>query len=265
MIRLNFDETLKKCESPGCVRCSMYDKVLTDATHRLEDMYQLETNNHDLQRIKNSLKKNIPTNSSQKPEVFYLNGLTVMPWWTSSFHFAGDVEKLENNFKMICEEFYKVNSNPCALWKVNNTPDGQWKVLHLVNQGKVQRNMVDLCPNTFNIVSSLPSVMTENVFANIAFSVIEPGTVITEHYGPTNIRLRCHLGLVTPKSCRLCVAGSCSQWRQGACLLFDDAHLHSVVHEGDQDQWRAVLIVDLWHPNVTRSERSIINKIFKLD
>ncbi|XP_033749026.1 aspartate beta-hydroxylase domain-containing protein 2-like [Pecten maximus] len=189
-----------------------------------------------------------------------------MQWWTSNFHFTTDVGKLEDNFRTICQEFHNVNSNSRALWKVNKTPNGQWKVLHLVNQGKVERNMVDLCPNTFNIVSSLPSLMEENVFANVAFSVIEPGTVITEHYGPTNIRLRCHLGLVTPKSCHLRVAGSCCQWRQGACLLFDDSHLHSVVHEGeDPNQWRAVLIVDLWHPNVTTAERSIINTIFKSD
>ncbi|XP_069135509.1 aspartate beta-hydroxylase domain-containing protein 2-like [Argopecten irradians] len=272
------NDTFKKCESPGCVRCTLYDKVLANAKTHIEE-YQQSTNKRndiqrekespneqDIQRIRGSLQKQIPDGSAQKPEVFYLHGLTIMPWWTSNFNFSTDVKILEDNFGTIFQEFCHVNLDSNALWKVNNTPNGQWKVLHLVNQGVLQRNMVDLCPTTFDIVSSLPSVMTKNVFANIAFSVIEPGTVITEHYGPTNIRLRCHLGLVTPKSCSLCVAGSYSQWKKGECLLFDDSYLHSVVNEGeDTDQWRAVLIVDLWHPHVTLAERTILNNIFKPD
>ncbi|OWF42266.1 aspartate beta-hydroxylase domain-containing protein 2-like [Mizuhopecten yessoensis] len=265
MTRPDSSIKFKKCESPGCVRCNLYDEVLTDAADRLEKLCQHSTDkqdlHQDLKRIKNSFKTNIPTRSEQKPEVFYLHGLTAMPWWTSSFHFATDVKILEDNFNVICQEFFQVNSDSRAFWKVNSTPNGQWKVLHLVNQGKVQRDMVDLCPKTFDIASSLQSLMTKNVFANVAFSVIEPGTVITEHYGPTNTRLRCHLGLVTPSSCHLCVAGSCCDWRRGECLLFDDSHLHSVVHEGDQ--WRAVFMVDLWHPHVTRPERSAIDIIFK--
>lgn len=190
----NSNDHLKKCESPGCVRCNLYGKVLADATERLRNLCQQDTNSMELQRIHNSFGRSVPKDTRQKPGVFRLENLTAMPWWTANFHFVSDTEKLEGNYTTILAEFWRIKTDSRAVWKVNNTPSGQWKVLHLINQGKIQRDNVDICAETFKIVSSLPSVMTENVFANVAFSIIEAGTVITEHYGPTNIRLRCHLG-----------------------------------------------------------------------
>ena len=36
--------------------------------------------------------------------------------------------------------------------------------------------------------------MKGNLFGNVAFSVVESGTTIAPHHGPSNIRIRCHLG-----------------------------------------------------------------------
>ena len=45
--------------------------------------------------------------------------------------------------------------------------------------------------------------------------------------------------------------------------MFDDSFLHSVSHSGEEtDDFRAVLIVDIWHPDLTREERDILDIIF---
>ena len=51
------------------------------------------------------------------------------------------------------------------------------------------------CPKTLDLVENcLENVMKECVFGNVFFSVVEGGTCITEHCGPANVRVRCHLG-----------------------------------------------------------------------
>ena len=73
-----------------------------------------------------------------------------------------------------------------------------------------------------------------------------PGTHIAAHCGPSNYRLRLHLGLSVPRGCRIRVGDEVREWRAGECLIFDDSFEHEVWHDGSGD--RIVLIVDAWHP-----------------
>jgi aspartyl/asparaginyl beta-hydroxylase (cupin superfamily) len=76
---------------------------------------------------------------------------------------------------------------------------------------------------------------------------------IEPHTGPTNMRLRCHLGINIPAGdCGLKVGGETRHWQEGRCLVFDDALRHESWN--DTDQPRIVLIVDVWHPDLTPSE-----------
>ncbi len=50
------------------------------------------------------------------------------------------------------------------------------------------------CPRAWRVLGQLRTFIANNVFGNACFSVLSPGAMITEHYGPTNVRLRCHLG-----------------------------------------------------------------------
>uniref|UniRef100_A0A8C9P2C4 Aspartyl/asparaginy/proline hydroxylase domain-containing protein n=1 Tax=Spermophilus dauricus TaxID=99837 RepID=A0A8C9P2C4_SPEDA len=120
-----------------------------------------------------------------------------------------------------------------------------------------------MCPRTYRLLGSLRTCIGNNVFGNACISVLSPGTVITEHYGPTNIRIRCHLGLKTPSGCELVVGGEPQCWAEGRCLLFDDSFLHTAFHEGSaEDGPRVVFMVDLWHPNVAAAERQALDFIF---
>lgn len=58
---------------------------------------------------------------------------------------------------------------------------------------------------TSNIIETPDTIMIMNIF-QVKFSVMHPGTHIWPHTGPTNCRLRAHLGLVIPESVAIRVA-----------------------------------------------------------
>lgn len=121
----------------------------------------------------------------------------------------------------------------------------------------------------------------------VKFSVVEPNTHIWPHCGPTNCRLRAHLGLVVPdggvsirvagevrfvfervgRHARARAMGNCCvkmgimdvvyrTWKEGEVMVFDDSFEHEVWHNGTS--LRLVLIVDVWHPELRIEERETL-------
>ena len=80
------------------------------------------------------------------------------------------------------------------------------------------------------------------------FSRLVAGSHIGAHCGPSNLRLRVHLGLLVPEGTRIRVGDEVRAWREGECLVFDDSYEHEVWHDGAGD--RIVLICDMWHPDL---------------
>lgn len=87
------------------------------------------------------------------------------------------------------------------------------------------------------------------------------------HYGPTNKKLRCFLPLFVPdtphsssesssSSCWLEVDGQRIHLSNGECFVFDDSFYHEAANE-HPTQPRIVLIVDVWHPDLTNEEVNI--------
>ena len=91
------------------------------------------------------------------------------------------------------------------------------------------------------------------VLGSAYFSFMRPGTLLKAHCGPTNARLRCHLGLFVPGDCRLRVGEESREWREGELLVFDDSFEHEARVEGTEP--RLVLIVDVWHPELDTHEK----------
>ncbi len=76
---------------------------------------------------------------------------------------------------------------------------------------------------------------------------------------------RLHLGVLVPSNSSLrvgglgneyenaaantCTAPARKNWREGEVLVFDDSFEHEVFHDGIGP--RVVLIVDVWHPQLT--------------
>ena len=78
-----------------------------------------------------------------------------------------------------------------------------------------------------------------------------PGTKVWSHVGPTNTRLRLHLGLKVPKSNEklfLKVVNDTIHWTEGKAFIFDDSFEHEVEHNAESI--RMILIADFWHPDL---------------
>jgi len=95
----------------------------------------------------------------------------------------------------------------------------------------------------------------------VKFSVMYPGTHVHAHTGPTNCRLRAHLGLQVPPEGDVVmrVEQQEQRWTEGKFFVFDDSFEHEVWHRAETP--RLVLIVDVWHPDLTPEERSSLSAI----
>lgn len=73
---------------------------------------------------------------------------------------------------------------------------GDWRQLELFSRG-MRRPQCELTPLTCRLISNFqPAAGCSR--GQSKFSVMEPGTHVWPHCGPTNCRLRAHLGLVVP-------------------------------------------------------------------
>ncbi|XP_072014139.1 aspartate beta-hydroxylase domain-containing protein 2-like [Amphiura filiformis] len=283
-------EEFSKCNSPGCVRCTNYKSIKENLAKKLDDYLQtIIVDNVDeeniFERLKCSVEKgekagekhdehevqNLQDSQSilHNPTVFQLCGLSSKPWYERNEVCEQDVKLLENTFSTIWEEFTEVYEDflqgDTTGWLSNLVPTGQWSVFHLYNQGnKVISNCIR-CPNTARTLEKLGTFMCNIAFGNATFTVLQAGTHITEHYGPCNLRIRCHLGLQIPPCCSLTVAHQTKHWIEEGCLLFDDSYLHKAKHDGlEEDGPRIVFMVDLWHPEITEEEKSALKYLFTI-
>ena len=74
------------------------------------------------------------------------------------------------------------------------------------------------------------------------FSLLRPRTRLAAHCGPTNARLRAHLGIVVPEGdCEIICGGEARRWEEGKVIVFDDSFEHEVHNETDQARARAAM------------------------
>ena len=191
------DGEYDQCKSPNCVRCTTYASIKNKARKRLLLFIEKfpEAHINRVVRGVNDEKQQQPNIPAQKPNILHIPALEGCDWWTKE-HFKQDVQLLKENFQVILSEFLTVSRDLQKGWLRNSTPSGEWDVFHLINQGMVKEENCEKCPETKLVLDKLKMLMGNNVFGNACFSVLKPGTLITKHYGPCNVRIRCHLGTV---------------------------------------------------------------------
>jgi beta-hydroxylase len=132
--------------------------------------------------------------------------------------------------------------------------DAGWKIFPLVAYGLRSQPNIDLCPQTWRIVSAIPGLTTA------MFSILEPGKRIPPHRGPYNGVLRLHLGLIVPEPrerLEIRVGPERRHWQEGRALIFDDAYEHEAWNE--TAGLRVVLFVDFEKP--LRFPASVLNRL----
>lgn len=82
--------------------------------------------------------------------------------------------------------------------------------------------------------------------------------------GPTNTRVRIHLGLDLPPEgdFGLEVAGEARRWTAGRCLAFDDSFVHRAWNATDHPV--RILVVDVWHPEMSDHEATAMETFMRL-
>jgi hypothetical protein len=137
---------------------------------------------------------------------------------------------------------------------------GRWDVFPIYHMGE-RLPPAEHTPLTTKIVESLSLSSHIYPWSDVILSSHEPGTHLLPHYSVDSFRIRCHLGLRVPSGCWLRVAGQNFTWKEQEVLFFSDSYRHET-YNGSSFR-RIVLIVDLWHPELTNVEIEAITAGFR--
>lgn len=141
--------------------------------------------------------------------------------------------------------------------ELNNSP--RWSAFHLLKDGKPVQENLSRCPHTAALLAGAPQPDQPGRTPSAMFSLLKPGTRIPPHVGVSNARLVAHLPLIVPPDCGFRVANESRQWQPGKAWVFDDTIEHEAWN--NSDKLRVVLIFDIWHPQLSATERSMITEL----
>lgn len=144
---------------------------------------------------------------------------------------------------------------PLAQWKpLNRNPD--WTAIHLWRNGELVEANARHCQRTIKLLEHIPQPDIRGSGPNAMFSLLAPGTAIPPHVGVNNARLVCHLPLMVPDGCWFRVGAETRYWKRGEAFVFDDTIEHEALNPSAE--LRIVFIFDIWHPDLTETERAAV-------
>ena len=208
---------------------------------------------------------------------------------------AKAVELLESNAATIREEYLRVAPSLPSDYEAlqdhiapktgenkssndKTLHEGDWDWHTYMSRGNVQGDFVMKFPETSKILNDGLRGEENNYqlfegtpFGFGFFSNLGGVAKIEAHNAPTNLRLRIHLPIVVkdngvnpetglPK-CGIRVATSVRSYQQDQALVLDDSYDHEVWNDTQEN--RVVLLVDIWHPDVTQAEKEAVVDMFQ--
>uniref|UniRef100_A0A0A9ZHD0 Aspartyl/asparaginyl beta-hydroxylase n=1 Tax=Lygus hesperus TaxID=30085 RepID=A0A0A9ZHD0_LYGHE len=199
--------------------------------------------------------------SEYQRSLYNVDHLTARPWWTlKQTTYAEFFKMLETNWKVIRDEgLSAMKLKGLYQDEAENLRDvGDWKQFQLFARGNKYAENCKKTPVTCKLIGDF-SPARGCKRGQSKFSVMDGGTHVWPHCGPTNCRLRAHLGLVVPPGPAIRVADDTRKWVEGKVIVFDDSFEHEVWHNGTA--LRLVLIVDVWHPDLSPAEKATLSPI----
>jgi aspartate beta-hydroxylase len=180
-------------------------------------------------------------------------GLSSQRWYDSS-NFPV-CSALEANFSRLRKEILAL---PKEIFHSESEPiprTGAWTIYPILELGKKNLANAARLPTVDAIANQYGAIQT--LAGAIYVSKLAPGSTIAAHRGPTNTRVRCHLGIQVPTGdCAIEVAGDRLSWTTGKCLVLNDHLEHRVWNRTNLE--RIVLVVDIWHPELTDIEKTLL-------
>jgi tetratricopeptide (TPR) repeat protein len=197
-------------------------------------------------------------NSDNHPRMGFYPGLTARPWHDPSGFPI--VHALEQRYEAICREILALETTEFQSEIEGMSRTGNWDVFLFYERGRKNDENCSRCPVITGIIETHNTVRT---LAGLMYaSKTRPGTHIVPHQGPTNMRLRVHLGIKIPNGdCGLRVGNEIRRWQEGKYLVFDDYFEHESWNYTKEP--RIVLILDVWHPELSASELTFLQGLHR--
>ena len=197
-----------------------------------------------------AVQRGVWTHPQQRPSHF-IPGLRASPWWpTATYRW---VRRLLDGFATLREEGLSLlHSSGFDRYLSPALTEGSWSDVTLAMSGMRQPGAAR-APRSYALLASLGEEVLSMVSGSAYFSVLAPGSRLRPHCGPSNTRLRLHVGLSVSGNAGIRVGNESRHWREGEALLFDDSFEHEVWNEGDAP--RLIFIVDAWHPDLDTEQR----------
>jgi len=186
-------------------------------------------------------------------------------------HIASRWREIQKEASFIFEEGYYVGEGEAL------QDTGHWAQFTLWRDGKMNKANCQKAPTTCDLIKGVPAISSCKR-GQAKFSVMDAGTHVWSHTGPTNTRLRIHLGLKVPSKSEVAdrdglverselrVADRFLSWGNGEVFVFDDSFDHEVWHNSRLNHPRIILIMDMWHPELPLNQRtSLTSSSFKID
>ena len=204
-----------------------------------------------------AVERGVWSHPMQRP-FSYVPNLRATPWWsltdvpglTDLFAKHGVIDTLMDDGKRLLAQHgsgFRPYLSPALA-------SGNWTDVTLALQGFRQPGAV-IAPRSYALYEKdFGEAATTMVLGSAYFSVLSPGARLRPHCGPTNARLRVHVGIDVPKGAAMRVGHETRPWREGEAFVFDDSFEHEVWNDGTSP--RLVFIFDVWHPQLrTDDER----------
>jgi aspartyl/asparaginyl beta-hydroxylase (cupin superfamily) len=133
---------------------------------------------------------------------------------------------------------------------------GSWRAYHLHRGFRPVPSALARCPTTASALAG------EELSREAMFSLLGPGTHIATHSDGVNAVVTVYLPLIVPQGAWIRFGDQAVHWTEGRCVAADSTFQHDSRNPGPG--WRAVLIVDLWHPELTAIERRALAFAFPI-
>lgn len=168
------------------------------------------------------------------------------PQYTESYfsqeHFYPELNKITENYELICNEFMNVKEKDPDLW--HSWIDKKLDVIPIYFYGKWSRIAKTYFPKLYCLFEPIKDKVTIN------FSCLKPQSHLPPHQGwgeLANHILRCHFGIKVPINCGCICNHYVVMHQTGKWLVFDDSKMHSSFNYSDEERY--ILIVDMKRPN----------------
>jgi len=216
-----------------------------------------------------AVERGIWDNVKQRPGIMFrkLSPSAPFPFENVTSLVQGAIDLLEDNYAAIKAEVLATanlgegSSGKLALRldEENVTDSGSWhKAIFARNGIQIESSFASF-PKTGAVLSQiLADYATDMPKASMELSVLAPGSHLKPHCGPTNHRVRLHLGLVVPEGASITCGGETRNWLEGKVLAIDDSFEHEVWNNATTP--RAILLVDVWHPLLDAKDRDDLRK-----